>query len=338
MMKLNTGAEMPAVGMGCYMGGSGMPAETRKGMQGAIKADIRHFDTAAYYNNEGVVGDVIRESNIPREQFFVTTKLWNDRHKDVERAFEESLNKLNIGYIDLYLMHWPIAQQPATGHVDDSVSFVDTWKSMEKLLKTHAGKVRAIGVSNFSPQNLDILLKSAEVVPACNQVETHPYNPDPELLEYCQEKKIRVVAYTPIGKKNSPMLKDPDLDFIAKTIGNGTSPSQVILSWNVQRGVAVVPRSVKCVPSLVCRLTAARTTRCKTSRSSSSTTSRWTASTRSRTICAATCASTRASWTRRTTRCSVGPLSVSVRCARGLCLPSGWKENFAGIHKDFPKI
>ena len=128
--------------------------------------------------------------------------------------------------------------------MDDSISFVDTWKQLEKLLETRAGKVKGIGVSNFSLKNLTELLKHAKVVPAMNQVETHPYNQESDLVKFCQEKGILVTAYSPLGLTNSPILKDEDVIAISKEIGNGVTPANVVLNWNVQRGVAVLPKSI----------------------------------------------------------------------------------------------
>lgn len=232
---LNTGAKIPAVGMGCWMGSPGK-FDLENGLNVSFDAGYRHFDTAALYANEELVGKAIRDSGVPRDQIFVTTKLWNADHSNVEKAFDESLSRLNVGYIDLYLMHWPQSS-------GDNVSFVDTWKDMEKLLETRKDKVRAIGVSNFSVKTLSELLAHAKVVPANNQIETHPYNQDWDVLELCQKHNIFVTAYTPLGQADSPILKDKDVLAIAEEIGGDVTPAQVVLSWNVQRGVGVLPKS-----------------------------------------------------------------------------------------------
>ena len=227
---LNTGARIPAVGMGCWMGAPGA-FDLADGMVMALKTGYRHFDTASMYGNEDVVGEKIRESGIPREEIFVTTKLPNQDHANVERSFDKSLEQLGLEYIDLYLMHWP----------QGSAHFVDTWKSMEKLLETRKGKVRAIGVSNFSVKTLNELLPQGKVVPAVNQIETHPFLPDWDVVELCKKHNILVTAYTPLGQANSPILKDPDVMAVAEE--THASPGQVALSWNVQRGVGVLPKS-----------------------------------------------------------------------------------------------
>lgn len=227
---LNNGTQIPAVGMGCWMGAPG-EFDLQNGLDIAFQAGYRHFDTAAMYGNEELVGEAVRNSKVPREELYITTKLWNNRHADVEAAFDESLEKLNIGYIDLYLMHWP----------QGAGSFVDTWKAMERLFETRKGKVRSIGVSNFSVKTLNELLPHCSIVPAVNQIETHPYLPDWGVVEFCQKNNIFVTAYTPLGQANSPILKDPDVLAVAEE--TKTSPGQVVLSWNVQRGVGVLPKS-----------------------------------------------------------------------------------------------
>ncbi|WFD30476.1 hypothetical protein MSPP1_001497 [Malassezia sp. CBS 17886] len=240
---LNTGAEMPAVGMGCWLGEPGHGDILKGSIVMAFEVGYRHFDTAAFYENEDVVGDGIRASGVPRDEIFVTTKLWNDRHHDVEAAFDESFAKFDVEYIDLFLMHWPQSMKADGIEEDKTTDFVETWKRMEKLFETRPGKVKAIGVSNFSEKTLGVLLKEAKVVPAVNQIETHPYNPDHALVKYCLERGIRVTAYTPLGQAHSPILKDKDIVAVAEEIGNGTTPGQVVLSWNVQRGVGVLPKS-----------------------------------------------------------------------------------------------
>lgn len=182
----------------------------------------------------------MRESAIPRHQVFITTKLATADHDNVANALESSLKELDLEYIDLWLMHWPQAQlNGKTIPMSQSPTFNETWAEMEKALA--GGKVRSIGVSNFSIKNLDILLKDAKVVPAVNQVEVHPFLPQEELRAYCEGKGIHVTAYCPVGQGNSPILREDLIKDITKK--HDAAPGQVILSWNVQRGISVVPKS-----------------------------------------------------------------------------------------------
>ncbi|TNY20634.1 aldo/keto reductase [Rhodotorula diobovata] len=244
---LNTGAQLASVGLGCWMGvpagkGTAANAETLTMVKNALEAGYTHFDTAAGYGNEEAVGQALRDSGKPRSSFFVTTKVIN--HVDLEREFDKSLERLGIEYIDLYLMHWPLHMDFATGKMNgpgESPTFSETWARMEKLLETRAGKVKQIGVSNFSVKNLEILLKSAKVVPAVNQVEAHPYCPQDPLREYCAEKGIHLTAYCPVGQYNSPILEEPLVKDLAAKYGK--APGTILLSWGVQRGFSVVPKS-----------------------------------------------------------------------------------------------
>ncbi|KAI8885991.1 Aldo/keto reductase [Backusella circina FSU 941] len=245
---LNNGKHMPAFGLGTWQS---KPNEVYDAVLTAIKAGYRHIDTAYVYRNEKEVGQAIKDSGLPREQLFVTTKLWNTSHRPelVQPALEESLRNLQLDYIDLYLMHWPVAFVPSKKTVPrdangktalDSVDFVDTYAAMEKLLET--GKTRAIGVSNFNISNLERLLKSCKVVPAVNQVELHPYLAQPELLDYCAKNNVHVTAYSPLGSTNSPLMQEPVVLEIAKN--HSVSPAQVLIGWGLERGCSVIPKSV----------------------------------------------------------------------------------------------
>ncbi|GAA5910101.1 hypothetical protein JCM6882_006516 [Rhodosporidiobolus microsporus] len=250
---LNTGLPLPAVGLGCWMGepagdkGSDINEETYQMVRKGLELGYTHFDTANGYGNEEAVGRAIRDSGVKRENLFITTKLNNSDHARVKEAFEESLEALGSGYIDLYLMHWPLASPfggPAAKPLgpSDSPTFSETWAAMEELLKTHEGKVKNIGVSNFSIQNLEILFKTAKVVPAVNQAEGHPYLPNDKLAAYCSEKGIHLTAYSPVGQgAASPVLNDPLVAKLADKYAK--SAGQVLLSWGVQRGWSVVPKS-----------------------------------------------------------------------------------------------
>ncbi|KAG8967452.1 hypothetical protein FRC05_002047 [Tulasnella sp. 425] len=243
IITLNDGSKMPAVGLGCWMGSYGEGERCEQMVRTALKVGYRHFDTAAGYQNEKHTGRAIRESGVPRSEIFLTTKLANTDHHRVREAFEASLAQLDCEYVDLYLMHWP-QHQDETGRAlkeDESPTFVETWKEMEKLLET--GKVKSIGVSNFSVKTFDVLLPHVKIVPVVNQVQLHPYLPQTELLDYCTSKGIHLTAYSPLGQTNSPLFTDDTIVRIAEKYGISTG--QVLLSWGVQRGTSVVPKSEK---------------------------------------------------------------------------------------------
>ncbi|KAF7421277.1 hypothetical protein PC9H_011799 [Pleurotus ostreatus] len=246
---LNNGVKMPAIGLGGWGGETPHEQEAaRAWFLTALQSGYRHVDVAQIYGTEESLGKAARESGIPREELFITTKLPSGHHSRVAESFQESLDNLGLDYIDLYLVHFPFPFAYEKGvafpknpdgsfKVLDSPSFVHVWADVEKLLDT--GKVRAIGVSNFSVKNLDILLKSAKVIPAVNQVELHPYLAQPDLVEYCRNKGIVVTAYTPTGYQN--VLTNPTITDLADKYG--VSPAQIVLAWHVARGVGAVPKS-----------------------------------------------------------------------------------------------
>ncbi|KAI0058405.1 Aldo/keto reductase [Artomyces pyxidatus] len=249
---LNDGTKMPAVGMGCWMGGFGGGARVSAMVKKALEVGYRHFDTASGYGNEEQVGAALRESGIPREQLYVVTKLGGSGHHRVEEAFEESLAKLGIEYVDLYLMHWPQGDcDGRTLQPEDAPTFIDTWKDMEKLLGT--GKVKSIGVSNFSIKTLTELLPHCKIVPAVNQVEAHPFLPQVELKNFCEDKGILITAYSPLGRPPSGQPPTVPTEGVPSLLSNSTvvgitekykvTPAQVLLSWGVQRGTPVIPKS-----------------------------------------------------------------------------------------------
>jgi len=236
--KIGSG-EMPAVGLGTWQSG---PDEVRKAVKAALLAGYRHIDTALAYGNEGEVGQGIKDSGVPREEIWLTTKLDNPWHKRVEEGIQSSLKSLGVDYVDLYLMHWPCSSNPDDGlkTAYSDWTFLDTWREMEKL--PASGRVKNIGVSNFGITNLEKLLPQCKIVPAVNQVELHPNNPSPLLVKYLKEKGIHATAYSCLGSTDSPLAKDKTLAAIAEKYGK--SPQQVLLVWGLMNGFSVIPKSV----------------------------------------------------------------------------------------------
>ena len=251
-IKLNNETEMPIIGLGTW---KSEPSEAYAAVRWALKLGYTHFDCAAIYNNEEAVGqafaDAMAEDGLKREDIFVTSKLWNNAHRaeDVAPALQEMLTRLKLEYLDLFLMHGPVAQKkealmPLTA--DDMLPLseapiADTWQAMEELYKE--GKAKAIGVSNFGEKSLTELAMTSEINPMVNQVESHPYLPQEELQAYCQKNMIALTAYSPLGSGSSVMLEDPVIDRIAEK--NNATPAQILLAWNMQRGVAVIPKAVE---------------------------------------------------------------------------------------------
>ena len=195
----------------------------REAVCAALKAGYRHIDTALAYGNEHEVGQGIKDSGVPREEIWITTKLDNPWHKRVSEGIASSLKSLGTDYVDLYLMHWPSSSDPEDlkKHYEDW-NFLDTWREMQKIPKEQA---RNLGVSNFGIKNLEKLLndKDAKQHPAVNQIELHPNNPSPKLLDYCKEKGIHCTAYSCLGSTNSPLAKDQTLAKLAEAKGKTTA-------------------------------------------------------------------------------------------------------------------
>ncbi|KAL4969069.1 NADP-dependent oxidoreductase domain-containing protein [Aspergillus stella-maris] len=237
---LNTGDKIPAVGLGTWQS---KPNEVREAVKNALLKGYRHIDTALAYGNEHEVGQGIRDSGVPREEIWVTTKLDNPWHHRVPEGIDSSLKSLGLDYVDLYLVHWPSSTDPndLKKHLSDW-DFIKTWQEMQKLPAT--GKVRNIGVSNFGIKNMEKLLNdpSTKIVPAVNQIELHPNNPSPKLVAYNTSKGIHSTGYSCLGSTNSPLYKDPTLLKIAEN--KGKTPQQVLLVWGVQKGWSVIPKSV----------------------------------------------------------------------------------------------
>lgn len=222
---LSNGVKMPSIGFGTYK--SGNDKETAKIVKYALEIGYMQIDTASFYGNEVGIGNGIKESGINREDIFLVTKLWNDDHgydKTIE-AFNKSLERLQVKYIDLYLVHWPNKLNS------------ETWKAFEYLYRT--GKVKAIGVCNFKIGHLEELKKTAEIMPMVNQIEIHPQSSKNDMLSYCEENNIQLVAWSPImrGKLFSNKLMIDLSEKYKKTI------AQIILRWHVQRGIIPIPKS-----------------------------------------------------------------------------------------------
>jgi aldehyde reductase len=241
---------MPALGFGTLIPDL---AVTITATRAALDAGFRHFDCAERYRNEREVGEALQAGRtagkIAREDIFVTTKLWNTNHRSerVEPAFKASLERLRIEYLDLYLIHTPFAFQPGddqdprdqNGDVlyDKQVTLLDTWRAMERLVDD--GKCRAIGLSDVNLNDLLPIYEAARVKPAVVQVESHPYLPETELLEFCKERGIVFLAFAPLGHGLKPgLLEDPVISNIAARVGK--TPAQVLLAWAVQRGTALL--------------------------------------------------------------------------------------------------
>lgn len=228
---LNNGIKMPQLGLGVWQTKDG--AEVESAVGAALKAGYRLIDTAAVYGNEAGVGAAIAHSGIARDELFITTKVWNadQGYDNTLVAFEKSLKRLNLDYIDLYLIHWPV---PARS------KYIETWRALEKLYKD--GRVKAIGVSNFTPEYLKILMETATVTPAVNQVELHPQFPQLALRQFCETHGIAVEAYSPLGSGKNGLLTHPLLEEIGNQYQK--SPAQVILRWHIQNNLIAIPKSV----------------------------------------------------------------------------------------------
>ena len=228
MMKLNTGIEMPQLGFGVFLV---PPDEVVEPVRAALDAGYRLVDTAKLYGNEEGVGRAIRDSGLPRDDVFVTTKVWNsDQGYDATlRAFDRSMALLSLDVLDLYLIHWPV---PAKDR------YRDTWRALERL--SADGRVRAIGVSNFTVEHLTRLLADADVVPAVNQVELHPGFTQDALRVFHDEHGIVTQSWSPLGRGQGLLEQDA---VAAVAAAHGRTPAQVVLRWHLQLGLAVIPKS-----------------------------------------------------------------------------------------------
>jgi diketogulonate reductase-like aldo/keto reductase len=226
-ITLNDGNKMPRLGLGVYKAKDG--EEVESAVTFALKIGYRLIDTAAIYFNEMGVGNAVNQSKIPRNEIFITTKLWNDKHgfNEALQAFYESLKKLSMDYVDLYLIHWPVGAK-----------IKETWKAFEKLHKE--GFTRSIGVSNFLEHHLKDLIHYAEIVPSVNQIEFHPYLQQKELVNYCKNKGIIVEAWSPLARGR--LFDDPVILMLSEKYGK--TPAQIILRWAYQLDIVTIPKSV----------------------------------------------------------------------------------------------
>lgn len=230
---LNNGVEIPAIAFGTYKAADGKSAYV---IRAAIGVGYRYFDTASFYGTETYLAEAIRESGIPRGDFFIASKLWKDEmgYENVKSAFERTLNNLGTDYLDLYLIHWPL---PEPGYAEWRQLDKETWRAMEELYE--AGKIRAIGLSNFLPHHIENILKDCRVRPAVDQIEYHPGYSQEAVVNYCRESGILVQAWSPIGR--SRVLDEPLVKELAAKYG--VSPAQICLKFAVQRNIIPLPKS-----------------------------------------------------------------------------------------------
>ena len=226
---LNNGIEMPILGFGVYQIADARQCE--EAVSDALSAGYRLIDTAASYGNETAVGDAIRKSGVPREELFVTTKLWiqDTGHEKTLRAFDKALARLQLDYLDLYLIHQPM------GDVHGA------WRAMQELHK--AGRIRAIGVSNFAPDRLADLIAHHEIVPAINQVETHPFCQQKEAERFMRDNGVQIESWGPFAEGRNNLFGNEVLQALAEK--NGRSVAQIVLRWLIQRSIVAIPKSVR---------------------------------------------------------------------------------------------
>lgn len=259
-LQLRDGTKLPALGLGTWLS---EPETVYRAVRSALEVGYRHIDCAWIYLNEGEVGralhDALQAGDVAREDLWITTKLWNDAHApaDVQPALERSMKLLQLEYVDLYLMHWPVALRAGVGRpqsVDDYLSLDEmpletTWEAMTKLPAT--GLTRQVGVSNFSASKIERITRAVGIAPSVDQVELHPYNQQRELLEVLRSHQIVATAYSPLGSAGRPdnfksederrLLDDPTMVRIAQA--HGATPAQVAIAWALARGTAVIPKS-----------------------------------------------------------------------------------------------
>ena len=231
--ELNNGVKIPCIGFGTYKSTDGCETENIKT---ALELGYRYFDTASFYKNEEMIAKAIEEMKIPREELFLVSKVWKTEmgYENTKKAFQDSLDRLQTDYLDMYLIHWPI---PEPGFKDWEQLIADTWKAMEELYKE--GKIRAIGLSNFLPHHIESLLKTATVMPAANQLEFHPGHTQELAVAYCQERNILVQAWSPLGRAR--MLGHSLLAELAEKYS--VTPAQICIRYVLQRQIIPLPKA-----------------------------------------------------------------------------------------------
>ncbi|KAF5371310.1 hypothetical protein D9758_004209 [Tetrapyrgos nigripes] len=258
-ITLNNGVKMPQIGLGTWQSA---PGEVENAVDIALRAGYKHIDAAVIYGNQKEVAEGIKKSGIPRENIFLVSKLWNNSHRPelVEADLDNTLKELESSYLDLFLIHWPVPFQPgpelsalrprndSSGEMEtiidtDAPSIAETWKAMVKLLDT--GKVKAIGVSNFTVRHLEILKAASDIIPAVNQIEAHPLLQQTDLIAYCKEKNIHLTAYSPLGQNitgRPPVIAHNIVKEVASA--SNATPAQVLIAWAAAQGFSVIPKSV----------------------------------------------------------------------------------------------
>lgn len=261
-LKLRNGDQFPVLGLGTW---KSEPGEVGEVVKSAIRMGYRHLDCAAIYGNEAEIGQALRElfdqGEITRQELWVTSKLWNDCHhpSHVRAAMEQTLSDLQLDYLDLYLMHWPLAFEHGHRYPENRDTVIPlseiplsaTWEAMESLLQE--GLCRHLGVANFSLRKLQALIDRGGQRPEVNQIEMHPYLQQPAMLEFCRKEQILLTAYAPLGSAGRPehlkdsdepiLLDDPQIRRIADR--HSATPAQVLLQWGIARGTAVIPKTVR---------------------------------------------------------------------------------------------